>query len=329
MTRSNNLMLTPATQKRSLTLQAAEGVNLPQLIEDAGDHARATFFEFFAATIRNPNTRAAYAQAVGQFYRWCSERGIGLHDIEPAVLAAYIEQHPGSPATVKQHLAAIQMLGDYLVIKQVVKHNPASVVRGPRHVVEKGKTPVIPREDIRAVLAAIPDERLIDHRDRALITTMLFSFARVGAITKMLRGDYQSRGKTDWLRLYEKGGKHHEVPAHHLSVEALDRYIEAGAITDSKAPLFQSVNRSGELTGNRIGRENVSRMLKRRCRAAEVTDIYTPHSLRAAGITIYLEEGGSLEHAQAIAAHASPRTTKLYDRTSDVIELGEIERMRL
>lgn len=323
-------MLIPSNQDRSLTLQAADQAQLPQLIEDAGDHARATFFEYFAATIRNPNTRSAYARAVRDFFGWCADRGIRLEQIEPSIVAGYVEQHPGAPSTVKQHLAAIRMLFDYLVIKHVVEHNPASVVRGPRHVIKKGKTPVLPREDAKTLLESIDGTKIIDLRDRAIITTMLFSFARVGAMTKMTRADYQTRGKVDWLRLHEKGGKHHEVPAHHLSVEVLDLYIEAGDLDSSpREPLFQSVNRSGELTGRAIHPDNVYKMLKRRCRSAGIGDHYTPHSLRAAGITIYMEEGGSLENAQQIAAHESPRTTKLYDRSNDAVEIGEIERMRL
>lgn len=322
-------MLIPSSGDRGLTLRAADQTQLPQIIEDAGDQARRYFFEFFVATIDNDNTRAAYARAVRDFFRWCEDREVGLNQIEPSVVAAYVKEHPGSAPTKKQHLSAIRRLFDYLVVNHVVRNNPASVVKSPKHVVKKGKTPVLPRQEAKALLESIDGSKIIDLRDRALITMMLFSFARVGATVQMTRADYQTRGRTVWLRLYEKGGKHHEVPAHHLSVEALDTYIEAGEICSPREPLFQSVNRSGWLTGKPIAPQNVTKMLKRRCRAAGIGDYYTPHSLRAAGITIYMEEGGTLEHAQAIAAHESPRTTKLYDRTSDAIELGEIERMRL
>ena len=81
--------------------------------------------EFFTANIRNRNTRAAYAQAVAQFFRWCEARGISdLDKIKPVVIAAYIEQHPGSSPTVKQHLAAIRMLFDWLVTGQVIPRTP-------------------------------------------------------------------------------------------------------------------------------------------------------------------------------------------------------------
>ena len=321
--------LVPTAKTRSITLRTADRANLPEVVVAAGDDARAAFLEFFFATIRNPNTRAAYARAVRQFFRWCGDRGIALDQIEPVVVAAYIEEHPSAPATVKQHLAAIRMLFDYFVQRQVLRSNPASVVRGPRHVVKKGKTPVLSREDAKALIDAIPTDLLIGLRDRALIATMLYSFARVGAVTSMAVGDYYAVGKRNWLRLTEKGGKHHEVPAHHLVQEYLDAYLDAGQLTERKAPLFQSVDRAGALTGRALHRNNAKGVVERRCRAAGLVGHFTPHSLRATGITVYMENGGTLENAQAIAAHESPRTTKLYDRTSDTLSLDEIERIAL
>lgn len=118
---------------------------LPGLIVRAGDDAVRRFVEFFAATIRNRNTRIAYAQAVGQFCRWCDGHRLELDAITPMAVAAYIEwlTTKRSAPTVKQHLAAIRMLFDWLVTGHVVRVNPAWSVRGPKHVVKKGKTPVL------------------------------------------------------------------------------------------------------------------------------------------------------------------------------------------
>ena len=111
---------------------------VPTLIADAGDHAARRFLEFFAATIRNKNTRMAYYRAVLQFFAWCDQHQLGqLVDIEPLHVAAYIEglqQHFAKPS-VKQHLAAIRMLFDWLVTGGIVATNPAHAVRGPTHVV--------------------------------------------------------------------------------------------------------------------------------------------------------------------------------------------------
>jgi integrase len=70
-------------------------------------------------------------------------------------------------------------------------------------------------------------------------------------------------------------------------------------------------------------------MIKRRAKAADLGDELCCHTFRATGMTNYLENGGTLEKAQQIAAHSSPRTTKLYDRTSDQVDLGEIEKIQI
>jgi len=303
---------------------------LPGLILDAGDQATRAFVEFFVATIRNKNTRLAYARAVGCFLLWCEERGIALEGIEPVVVAAYIESHEGSAPTVKQHLAAIRMLFDWLVVRQVVPWNPASSVRGPKHVVRRGKTPVLTAGQARELLDSINISTIAGLRDRAIVGVMVYSFARVGAVCAMNVEDYHQSGKRWWLRLHEKGGKRHAVPAHHNAEAYLDAYIEgAGIAGEKKTPLFRTLDRHRSLTEERITRNDVLRMIKRRAIAAGMPSTTSCHTFRATGITAYLENGGTIENAQLIAGHESPRTTKLYDRTGDEITLDEIERIAI
>ena len=128
---------------------------LPRLIVDAGPASVEKFLEFFAARIANRRTRAAYGRAVGQFLAWCEARGLALTAVSPLHVAAYIRTHPGSAPTVKQHLAALRMLGDWLVVHQVLPVNPAAAVRGPKHVVTKGATPVLSPAEARRLLEAI------------------------------------------------------------------------------------------------------------------------------------------------------------------------------
>lgn len=247
------------------------------------------------------------------------------------VVAAYIEQltHERAPQTVKQHLAAIRMLFDWLVIGQVLPSNPASSVRGPRYSIKKGKTPVLSAADARRLLDSIETGHVVGLRDRALIGLMVYSFARVSAVVKMRVGDYYPNGKRYWIRLHEKGGKFHEVPVHHTAEEYLDAYIEAAGIAGEKnKPLFRTTRgRTRELTERALDRFEAHKMIKRRAGKIELPAGITCHTFRATGITAYLENGGTIEHAQQIAAHESPRTTKLYDRTNDAISLDEIERI--
>jgi integrase/recombinase XerD len=303
---------------------------LPATIARAGERAAWRFVEFFTANIRNRNTRAAYAYAVTEFLDWCEKRLIALDQIRPVVVAAYIEQHPGAAPTVKQHLAAIRMLFDYLVVGQIVPMNPASSVRGPKHVVRRGKTPVLKADQARALLDSIETDTIVGLRDRALLGIMCYTFARVGAMVAMRVEDYYQNGKRWWFRLHEKGGKRHEVPAHHNAEAYVDAYITAaGVASEKKAPLFRSVDKHRHLTLNPMHRNDVLRMIKRRCDDAGLPLSTCCHTFRATGITAYLENGGTIENAQAIAAHESPRTTKLYDRTSDEITLDEVERIAI
>lgn len=307
--------------------------HLPALIREAGDQAARRFLEFFAAHIRNPGTRAAYSRAIGQFCTWCADRFVRLEQVSPLVVAAYIEQltHKHRAPTVKLHLAALRMLFDYLVIGQIVPLNPAASVRGPRHVVKTGKTPVLSADEARQLLDAIDARTIVGLRDRAVIGVMVYSFARVSAAIGMNVDDYYPQGRRMWFRLHEKGGKHHCVPAHHKAEEYVDAYLASVPEIDDPrhTPLFRTVTRERQLTERRMHRIDVLRMIKRRARGASLPERICCHTFRATGITAYLANGGSLEHAQRIAAHESVRTTKLYDRTDDAVSLDEIERIAI
>ena len=252
-----------------------------------------------------------------------------LADIEPLHVAAYIEalQATAAKPTVKQHPAAIRMLLDWLILGQVLAVNPAHAVRGPKHVVKRGKTTVLTAEQARELLDSIDTSTVVGLRDRALISAMTFAFARIGAVVAMLGEDYYPQGKRWWVRLPEKGGKRREMPAYHNLEAHID---DAGIRDDAKAPLFRSAaGRTGELTAKPMNRVDAYRMIQRRAAELGMRIKVGCHTFRATGITAYLEAGGSLENAQAMAAHESPRTTKLYDRTGDEITLDEVERISI
>jgi integrase/recombinase XerD len=300
------------------------------MIASAGDRARRRFVEFFVAEIRNPNTRRAYVQAVGQFCLWCDRRGLSLDQITPIVVASHIEEltHRYAPPTVKQRLAAIRVLGDYLVTGHVLATNPAAAVRGPRYSLTKGKTPVLSAEQTRELLDSIDVTTIGGLRDRALIGVLVFSFARIGAVVKMNGRDYYANGKRYWLRLHEKGGKFHEVPVHHRAEEYLDAYVVAAGIRDDQAgPLFRTLDRRRQLSDRRLDPNDALRAIKRYARALTLPVGVCNHTFRATGITAYMQNGGTLENAARIAAHSSTRTTQLYNRVNDQLSLDEIERV--
>ena len=150
--------------------------------------------------------------------------------MRPFHVAAWIEDFPGSKPTIKQKLAAVRMLYDFLVVRQIAPSNPAHSVRGPKYVVKKGKTPVWSREDAKTLLDSIPKDSVSGLRDRALIAAMLYSFARVSAVLKLRVDDYYHNGARRRLRLHEKGGKEQEMPVHHLLEQILNEYIKAAGL---------------------------------------------------------------------------------------------------
>jgi site-specific recombinase XerD len=310
----------------------AAGYGSPPALFLKEARAAERFFDFFTSNIQNKHTRRAYFNAACRFSEFCAKHGVhDLARVKPVHVAGYVEslRKGFAKPTIKQHLAAIRMLFDWLVVGQIIEVNPAHAVRGPKHVVTKGRTPVLNREEARALLSSIDTSTLTGLRDRALIAVMIYTFARVGAVLQMKVGDYFSQGRRGWVRLHEKGGKEHEAPCVPKLEAYLDAYIAAAGIgNDKDGPLFRT---TGRFTGrpHRMTQQDGYRMIQRRARQAGIKTRIGNHSMRATGITDYLKSDGTLEHAQTMAAHSSPRTTKLYDRRNDETALDECEKVRI
>ncbi len=308
-------------------------LNMPTLVVASGKHAGTRFLEFFAAGIRNPHTRRAYARAAVDFLAWCeADAGVrSLSEVQPLHVAAWVEMQTRqrSAPTVKQRLAGLRHLFDWLVVGQVMPVNPAASVRGPAHIVKCGKTPVLAPAEARALLDSLDPATPTGLRDRALIGLMTYSFARVGAALSMRVEDVYVQNRRLWVRLHEKGGKRHEMPCHHNLEEYLTAYLDgAGLRSDPKGPLFRTIGRgTGRLTRTALPQANAYAMVQRRAMAAGIATRIGNHSFRATGITAYLKNGGTLEKAAAMANHSSTRTTQLYDRRPDEVTLDEVERV--
>jgi len=314
------------------TISTLSGSQLPALVAALGDRAGVRFLEFFTAQIRNSHTRRAYARAAAEFLAWCERAGVpSIDQLRPLHVASWIELQGRevSAPSVKQRLAAIRHLFDWLVTGHIVDVNPAASVRGPRHVVRSGKTPVLDPAEARRLLDSIDASVPAGLRDRALIALMVYSFARIGAALAMKVEDVFTQKGRLWVRLHEKGGKDHAMPCHHTLEEMLAAYRDgAGLAADPKGPLFRTVGRgTGELTRTSLPQANAHAMIRRRAAAAGIKTLIGNHSFRATGITAYLKNGGTLEKAAAMANHASTRTTQLYDRRRDEMSLDEVERI--
>jgi site-specific recombinase XerD len=308
-------------------------VVVPIVIAASGEDIANRFIEFFVVAIRNVNTRRSYATAIRQFCAWLEQQGAReLTAVQPVHVATYIEALGArlTRPSVNLHLAAIKRFFTFLVTGGVLRRSPAVEVKVPTFSRREGATPVTSAENVRRLLESLPTETVIGLRDRALIGTMLFTTARIGAALGCKVGDYYPDGFGRMLCLHEKGGKERRVPVHHQLVEYLETYLDAAGIRDERGtPLFRSTRgRSGQLTDRPLDPVNSWAIVQRRLRKAGIAVPLSNHSFRAMGLTAYIENGGDLEGAQDLANHADARTTRLHIRQERKITLSAIERIR-
>jgi site-specific recombinase XerD len=313
---------------------AMTSIDTGTLVAWSGERAAFRTLEFLTANIRNRHTRRAYHASVRRFLAWCNERSLTLPELRSPHVAECVEAlgERLAPLSVKQHLAALKHWFDWLVTGHALEANPAQAVRGPRYSQEAGKTPVLEKDEAKALLASIDPSTAIGARDRALIAVMLFSYARIGAVLRMKVRDYRGAGtpRAAFL-LHEKNGKEHVVPAHHLAAEYLDAYLTLAELGHHpEAPLWQNApGHGGKLSGKALSERGALGMVKRRCKAAGLPGDVCNHSFRATGITLHQDAGGDLEAARQIAGHANIKTTQLYNRSGDRKRRAEVERVQL
>jgi site-specific recombinase XerD len=305
---------------------------MPTTIVAHGPAARFAWEEFFRGEIRNEYTRRNYLHAVRRFLAWTDAHGIDLPRIAPAHVGAYLDESTASAPTKKLHLAAIRAFFDRLVLRHVVVLNPAQSVRGPRHATVEGRTPEIVPAQVRRLLDSIGSADVVACRDRALIATLVYTAARVGAVVRLRLRDLLRDEATWSIRFHEKGGKQREIPVREDLCQLLSEYLAlAGAATwPVDAPLFSSaVGKTKSLSAKPLSPGDACRMLKRRLRRAELPMRLSPHSFRVAVITDLLQHGASLEDVQNLAGHADPRTTRLYDRRQRQVTRNLVERITI
>ena len=179
---------------RRLSAELGIGRRCPGSVEQAGGNAHFAWEELFSAELRNPHTRRAYLHAVRQFLEWCESHELELRRITPGWVGSYYDQLSASIPTKKQHLSALRCFFDRLVLRHAVGLNPAASVRGERYQLVEGKTPEITVDQERALLKSIRPSDVEGLRDRAIVATLIYTAARIGAVAGLKLGSVVQDG---------------------------------------------------------------------------------------------------------------------------------------
>lgn len=304
---------------------------LPDIVRLAGPSAKFAYEEFFYARIRNGHTRKAYRHAVHRFLDFVEQHDLQMRNISPSFIGQYFDSLTLATATKKLHLSALRNFFDELVLRHVVVLNPALSVRTERHQVLEGKTPELSVKQVRKLLNSIDISHVVGLRDRAVLATLIYTAARVGAVSRLRQRDFYDVGEQYCLRFTDKGGKSREIPVRHDLRGYLLDYQDAcsnGNCMEANQPFFFSANgRTKRLSTNRMTADAIGRMLKRRLRDVGLPARFSPHSFRVTAITDLLTQGVPLDDVQHLAGHSDPRTTRLYDRRHRQVTRNIVERI--
>jgi integrase/recombinase XerD len=307
--------------------------NLPAIIERAGNGARFAFEEFFHAKIRNAHTRRAYRRAVLSFLNWADQHGRQLREVSPADVGNYLDGLRHSVASKKQILAGLRHFFDGMVVRHAIILNPALSVRGERYQVLEGKTPEITIRQARKLLSSIDTDSVVGLRDKAILSILIYTASRIGAVARLRLKDLYDVGDQYCLHFIDKGGKSREIPVRHDLQQLLKLYLQSSGLKlgdSSDRPLFGTTRKNALTLNDRsMSAGDMSRMIKRRLLACGLPPRLSPHSFRVTTITDLLTQGVPLEDVQHLAGHADPRTTRLYDRRRKSVTRNIVERISI
>lgn len=304
---------------------------LPSLLVDAGNNARYAWEEFLYGEISNSNTRRAYGKAVGDLLAAAGNANLSLAQISPKFIRSHFEKMKVSVPTKKLRLSAVKRFFDIAVTRHAVPLNPALSVRGERYSVIEGKTPEITPAQVAKLLRRCDEKTLVGLRDKTIIAILIYTAARVGAVSTLLLSDFSTTGKNYSLKFKEKGGKSREIPVRHDLEALILSYIERFGVGLTKStPLFRSaIKKTDKLSDLPMHTNDIRRMLKRRLKAAGLSSEFSPHSFRVCALTDLLKQEVPREDVQYLAGHADARTTALYDRRSKKVTRNIVERISI
>lgn len=302
------------------------------VLSRAGGNATFATEEFFKATLNNEHTRRAYGRIVNRLLVWCDKQGLELRMITPGLAGEFMDQLEGSAPTKNQALAALRHFFDALVTRHAVPLNSFASVRGIKHSITEGKTPEISIEQTRKLFKSVDVSNVVGLRDRAVLGVLAYTGARVGAVAKLRLSDYRNLGEQRVLRFREKGGREREIPVRHDLEGWINEYLVAAQLEEvpKASPLFRAAEgKRKALTKDRYVAHSMRQMLKRRLKDAGLPELFSPHSFRVTVVTDLLNQNVPLEDVQYLAGHASPTTTRIYDRRRRRVTRNIVERISI
>ena len=315
----------------SLGLPTRDGATIPAVLHQAGTAAVVATHEFFHARVTNPHTRRAYGRWIGRFLQHLEAAGIALRNVSPGIAGRWIEELPLGPLSKNQALTALRHFTDLLVTRHVVEANPFLSVRRQRVTVVEGRTPEITVGQIQHLLRSIDTSSVRGLRDRAVIGSLTYTGARVGAVARLRLQDLQDSARGRVIRLQEKGGKQREIPVHSNLRDWLDEYVATAGLTDAPktGPLFRSleIRDRSRVSAAPFVPQRIRGMLKTRLKHAGLPSTIRPHSFRVFVVTDLLTQDVPLEAVQYLAGHSNPQTTQVYDRRRRAVTRKIVERI--
>ena len=278
--------------------------------------------EWFA-NIRNPNTRRAYRNDVGEFFKFVGIRAPGeLRAVKRAHIIAWrndMLSRDLSPATIRRKLSALSSLIDYLCEQNALSSNYVDGVDRPRHGVREGKTPALSDAQVNRLLDSIDDSTVKGKRDIALLSVLLYHGLRRDEVCKLKIEDRETREGALCFTVEGKRGKTRFIPIHPHSRRLIDDYLGAMNLSgQNTGPLFRPVknNTTGTLDKT-LSTDAVYKIIRKHGFAAGLTDDIRnvrPHVMRATAATNALRHDADIKEVQQWLGHADISTTRLYDR---------------
>jgi integrase/recombinase XerD len=273
--------------------------------------------EWFA-NIRNVHTRRAYQNVIGDFMRFTGIlRPEEFRTVTRAHVIAWrdsLAQRERGGATVRQRLAALSSLFEYLCGRNAISHNPVKGVKRPKAESGEGKTPALGDHQARELLTAPGDESTKERRDRAILSTLLYHALRREELCKLKVRDFRNmRRGVPHLVVSGKGEKTRYLPLHPGTNALIHDYLEAaGHGEDELGPLFRPIrnNRTGR-TDKALDPDMVYRLV--RSYSAELGFEIGAHALRATAATNALDHQADIAKVQEWLGHANIATTRIYD----------------